>query len=92
LRRTIPGARFVVVGDGPEPFAARLRSRPEAVALGDHLRWAGGVDDRPAAYNALDVAVLSSTAEGFPNAVAGSHGLRHRVRRHRRGRRRGDRP
>jgi glycosyltransferase involved in cell wall biosynthesis len=65
-----PAARFVIVGDGPEAFAARLRARPEAVALGDRLRWAGGIDDMPAAYNALDVAVLSSTAEGFPNAVA----------------------
>jgi glycosyltransferase involved in cell wall biosynthesis len=63
-------ARFVAIGSGPAAYAARLERHPAAKRLGGRLVWAGDVDDMAAAYNALDALVLSSTGEGFPNAVA----------------------
>ena len=63
-------ARFVAVGGGPEPYAAELRATPAARRLEGLMVWAGPTDDPVEAYNALDAHVLSSTGEGFPNAVA----------------------
>ncbi len=63
-------ARFVAIGGGPEPYASSLRRHSTALRLGERLVWAGETADMLAAYNALDVLVLSSIGEGFPNAVA----------------------
>ena len=71
LRQVRPEARFVLIGAGPEEYRHRLLSRAQALGLESALVWAGECRDMPAAYNALDVATLSSDAgEGFPNAVA----------------------
>ena len=70
LRRRHPEARFVVVGDTrASDYAAELRAEAARLGLDDALYWAGPCDDMPAAYNALDILVLSSMSESFPNVV-----------------------
>ena len=61
-----PDTIFAIAGDG------ELRGLLEAEArqaLGDRVRFLGWVDDLPALYGAMDVAVLTSLAEGTPVAV-----------------------
>ena len=70
MGRPYPEARFVVVGDARAPdYAAELRAAAARLGLDGALCWAGPCDDMPTAYNALDVLVLSSMSESFPNAV-----------------------
>ncbi len=62
-----PRARFVVVGGaiaGLESYAAQLRMRASALALGERLQWTGwqyGPADMPRVHRALDITVLAST-------------------------------
>ena len=66
-----PDLRFVVVGDGPEPYRGRLKRLASDLGLDERLIWAGPRIDMANVYNALDLAVLSSQwGEGFPNVVA----------------------
>ena len=66
-----PDTRFVLIGSGPAPYAAALRQAAGQLGLDTALHWAGECADMRAAYNALDLATLSSDeGEGFPNAVA----------------------
>jgi glycosyltransferase involved in cell wall biosynthesis len=63
-------ARFVCVGDGPPAYREELRALANSLGLADRLVWAGEVGDVKAAYNAFDIATLSSAfGEGFPNVV-----------------------
>ncbi|OQR65049.1 glycosyltransferase family 1 protein [Streptomyces maremycinicus] len=58
IARKVPGARLVLVGDGPD--AGRLRSRaPESVL------FAGAVTDAAPWYQAADLVVLPSRWEGM---------------------------
>lgn len=62
--------RFVCVGDGPEPYKSELKRLSLELGLEKKLIWAGAHRDMPAVYNALDIAVLSSSwGEGFPNVI-----------------------
>ena len=67
IHAAMPGARFVVVGDGP------LRKELEALAatLGIHafVTFAGECTDMPARYRALDLMLLTSWHEGTPLAI-----------------------
>ena len=66
--RENPDARFVCVGDGP--LREELERLANSLALADRVVWAGEIADARAAYNAFDVATLSSAfGEGFPNVV-----------------------
>ena len=70
VRQTLPGSRFLCVGNGPAAYAADLRSHADTLGLGPNLIWADGRDDMPTVYNALDIAVsASANGEGFPNVV-----------------------
>jgi glycosyltransferase involved in cell wall biosynthesis len=60
--------RFVCVGDGP--LREDLKQRANSLGLADRVRWAGEFADMRAAYNAFDLATLSSAfGEGFPNVI-----------------------
>ncbi|HET9863202.1 MAG TPA: glycosyltransferase [Steroidobacteraceae bacterium] len=69
LGATLPAARFVVVGEGPERPA--LEARIAAAALGDRFRLAGSVPHATVAtwMTAADVIAMPSRREGHPNAA-----------------------
>ncbi len=66
-----PGAaerlRFVVAGDGPA--RGELEASASARGLGRHVIFTGACEDVPRMMSAIDLFVLSSDAEGLPNAV-----------------------
>ncbi|WP_179215220.1 glycosyltransferase family 4 protein [Achromobacter xylosoxidans] len=64
------GLRCVLIGRGMDTANAELAALIDRLGLRDRLVLAGPSDDVPAAMNGLDLHVLSSCAEGFPNVVA----------------------
>jgi glycosyltransferase involved in cell wall biosynthesis len=63
-------AVFVCVGDGSGPYKEMLAQLGAQLGLTGRLIWAGARRDMPAIYNALDVAVSSSSyGEGFSNVI-----------------------
>lgn len=69
VSRERPDTRFVCVGAGPGYYRQSLQDQALALGLGDKVLWPGNCEDMPAAYNALTLLILSSTDEGFPNAI-----------------------
>jgi glycosyltransferase involved in cell wall biosynthesis len=70
LARERDDVRFACVGDiGDATYAEAMRTLAGELGLDGRLLWAGGQSDMHAVYNALDVASLSSVAEGFPNVI-----------------------
>lgn len=67
LARRHPAARFLVVGDGP--CRERIERRIWELRLTDRVRLTGPAKDVPALLRAVDIAVLPSLHESFPNAV-----------------------
>ncbi|WP_251879177.1 glycosyltransferase [Achromobacter sp. Marseille-Q4954] len=64
------GLRCVLIGRGMDTANTELAALIDRLGLRDRLVLAGSSDDVPAAMNGLDLHVLSSCAEGFPNVVA----------------------
>lgn len=64
------GLRCVLIGRGMDTANTELAALIDRLGLRDRLVLAGPSDDVPAAMNGLDLHVLSSCAEGFPNVVA----------------------
>ncbi len=62
--REMPGARFVIVGDGP--LRPELEAQRARLGLEEHVVFAGISRDVPATLAALDVVVSSSLWEGLP--------------------------
>ncbi len=62
--------RCMLVGRGMDQSNTVLMGRIRALGIEDMLILAGPSDDVPGVMNALDLHVLSSRAEGFPNVVA----------------------
>ena len=69
LARSRPGARLVVVGEGPE--RERLGALARAEGVGDAVRFAGVVanDELARWYSAADLLVLASSREGWANVL-----------------------
>jgi len=63
--RTVPGARAVIVGEGP----ARTELEARAADLSGSIRFIGSRHDVPELLQAADLVVQSSLYEGFPNAI-----------------------
>ena len=77
-RRLIDGGRdvrFLLAGGGPE--RSRLEGVIRRMALERHVRLLGHVANTPDLLRATDVVVLTTVAEGLPNALleAGAAGL-----------------
>jgi glycosyltransferase involved in cell wall biosynthesis len=72
LLRALAGlaCRCVLVGDGMEKNNLELTNLISRYKLDSRLILAGPRDDIPAVMNALDLHVLSSISEAFPNVVA----------------------
>jgi L-malate glycosyltransferase len=62
-----PDSRFLMIGDGPE--RTKLESLAQDLGLSSVVSFAGDRSDVPDLLAALDVFVLSSRTESFPNAV-----------------------
>lgn len=70
VRQSFPAARLVLIGTGMQADNTDLARLLEAHGLRDKVVLLGPRDDVPDLMQALDVHVLSSKAEGFPNVVA----------------------
>lgn len=68
--RTHPDLRCVLIGLGMSRDNADLIALARHYGLLDHLIFLGRRDDVPVLMRALDIHVLSSKAEGFPNVVS----------------------
>lgn len=67
-----PTLCFVCPGAGDDALLARLRAAAQAAGLGGRIFWPGLQLDMPAVYNALDLAVMCSAAESWPNVIGES--------------------
>jgi glycosyltransferase involved in cell wall biosynthesis len=69
LREEFPAIRVLIVGDGEEQEAARLRRIASELDLQRTVTFLGDRTDVPDLVNIFDVAALSSDFEGTPLAV-----------------------
>lgn len=65
--QSIPGARFVLVGEGP--LRRDLENQAEALGLKSRIVFAGGQSDTRQYLSAADIAVLTSQSEGSSNSL-----------------------
>jgi len=70
VARREPDVRLLLVGDGMERPNLSLMRLVSDAGLDDRVILAGPRNDIPAIMNALDLHVLSSLGESFPNVVA----------------------
>ena len=73
IRRELPSATGLVVGDGP--LRADLELEMARLGLGEHCVFTGARSDVPALLDTMDVFVLSSVSEGFPFVLLEAMGL-----------------
>jgi glycosyltransferase involved in cell wall biosynthesis len=67
VRRTVPGVRFLLVGQGP--LEEKVRRQAELLRLGDTVVFTGFREDVPRLCAAIDVFALSSLHEGLSIAL-----------------------
>jgi glycosyltransferase involved in cell wall biosynthesis len=72
VRRTLPRARFLIVGDGEQ--WDELHERARALGLEDAVTFCGWRSDLRDVYAAMDVAVCCSLNEGVPAALIEASG------------------
>jgi glycosyltransferase involved in cell wall biosynthesis len=68
-----PDVRFLMVGDGP--LREKVRQRATACGLGDRIVMPGNEKDAAIAIAAMDVFLLTSRLEGFPNVLIEAQAL-----------------
>jgi glycosyltransferase involved in cell wall biosynthesis len=61
--------RFICIGDGPKGYKRELLALSRELGVDGCLIWAKALPVGRAVFNALEVLVLSSRGEGFPNVV-----------------------
>ena len=64
-----PAARFLLVGEGVDSTNEALMALVRELKLGEKVLMLGRRDDVGRILAAVDIAVLSSAGEGFPNAI-----------------------
>lgn len=69
VAREIPAAHVVLVGPGVDPANAELGAHIARVGLGGRVHLLGERRDVPRLTAALDVAVLASRSESWPNVI-----------------------
>lgn len=67
--RSDKSLRFVIVGDGPAEYRAELQTLCAKLGLTDRTLWIPARPDIDAVYNALDLMVISASAEGTSYAL-----------------------
>ncbi len=67
VRRTVPGARVMIVGDGPARQGLENLARRESLA--GAVEFTGAVNDATALIETFACLVVASTYEGIPNAA-----------------------
>jgi glycosyltransferase involved in cell wall biosynthesis len=67
VRQAVPGARFVIIGEGH--LRSSLVAQAARLGLADVVGFAGLVADVPHEILSFDVGVLSSDSEGLSNAI-----------------------
>lgn len=70
LRHTHPAWRAVLIGDGMDSDNGELTTLLRQYGVRDQVMLLGRRDDVPRLIQGMDVHVLPSRAEGFPNVVA----------------------
>jgi glycosyltransferase involved in cell wall biosynthesis len=69
VARGTDDVRFLCVGDGPAGYLKDLKTLATDLDLTDRVIWRAATTNMRAVYNALDMLVSSSRAEGLPNVV-----------------------
>jgi len=72
--RAVPGAHFVLAGEGPEEQG--LRRLAHEAGLDDHITFTGYVADTRQVYLATDVLVMPSLFEGLPMTLLEAMAMR----------------
>ncbi len=67
VRSVVPDSRFLIIGDGPERY--KLEALANHLGLSGAAFFLGDRSDVPDLLAALDVFVLCSYTESFPNAI-----------------------
>lgn len=75
LLETRSGIHFLVAGGlatEPDSYGMKLKASSDSTAHGSNIHWIGNQLNPEAFMAACDLTTLTSTAEGFPNAIAES--------------------
>jgi len=70
LNQQMPDTRLLCFGDGPEQYRREIEGLVRDLGLTNVVWMNAPREDPEAIFNAADLAVLASHAEGFPNAIA----------------------
>lgn len=68
IRTACPGARMLIVGEGP--LEAALRQRADELGVADDVAFQAPVSDLGEIWGGTDIFLLPSRYEGFPNVLA----------------------
>ena len=70
VARELEDVRFAIVGSGCAEYRLAMMRLADELGVSDLLIWQEAVAEIEIVYNAIDVLVMSSVSEGFPNVVA----------------------
>jgi glycosyltransferase involved in cell wall biosynthesis len=70
VAREVEEVRFAIVGSGCPTYRASMVQLAHTLGLSDRVIWREAIGNVEIVYNAIEVLVMSSVSEGFPNVVA----------------------